>query len=48
MAEATDDLVTRHVLRADLADLERRLYRVLLVQTGVIIGAVVALMRLIP
>lgn len=48
MAEATDELVTRPVLRADLANLKRRLHRVLLVQTGVIVGAVAALMRLIP
>lgn len=48
MAEATDEPVTRHLLRADLADFKRRLYRALLVQTGVIIGTVVALLRLIP
>ena len=48
MAEAVGDLVTRDNLRAELANLEGRLYRVLLVQAGVIIGAVVALIRLIP
>ena len=42
--EAVGDLVTR----ADLAQLEVRLVRILLIQTGVIIGAVVALLRLIP
>jgi len=50
--EAVGDLVTReHLdlkLRAELADLERRLLRVLLIQTGVIVGAVVALLRLLP
>ena len=40
--------MTRDNLRAELANLEGRLYRVLLVQTGVIVGAVVALIRLIP
>lgn len=48
LTEAVGDLVTRDSLRAELANLEGRLYRVLLVQTGVIVGAVVALMRLIP
>ncbi len=42
--EVLGDLVTR----ADLAQLEVRLVRILLIQTGVIIGAVVALLRLIP
>ena len=50
--EAVGDLVTREYLdmklRAELADLERRLLRVLLIQAGVIVGAVVALLRLIP
>ena len=40
--------MTRDNLRAELANLEGRLYWVLLVQTGVIVGAVVALIRLIP
>ena len=48
LAEAVGDLVTRDNLRAELANLEGRLYRVLLVQAGVIVGAVVALIRLIP
>ncbi|MCE2557345.1 MAG: hypothetical protein J4F98_01670 [Acidobacteria bacterium] len=48
LGEAVGDLVTRDNLRAELANLEGRLYRVLLVQTGVIVGAVVALIRLIP
>ena len=42
--EAVGDLVTR----ADLAQLEVRLVRILLIQAGVIIGTVVALLRLIP
>jgi len=49
--QATSDLVTREYLdmrlRADLADLERRLYRALLIQTAAIVGAIVALMRLL-
>lgn len=48
LAEAVGDLVTRDYLCAELANLEERLHRVLLVQTGVIVGAVVTLMRLIP
>ena len=48
LVEAVGDLVTRDNLRAELANLEGRLYRVLLVQAGVIVGAVVALIRLIP
>ena len=39
--EAVRDLVTRDQMRADL-------YRALLVQTAVIIGAIVALLGLIP
>jgi hypothetical protein len=39
--EAADDLMTRDYLRATL-------YRALLLQAAVIVGAVVALLRLIP
>lgn len=35
-------------LRAELGQLETRLTRLLLIQAGVIVGAVVALLRLIP
>ena len=42
--DAVGDLVTR----ADLADLRADLYRALWIQGGVIIGVVVALIRLIP
>ena len=51
MAEAVGDLVTRAdlaVVRADLAALRADMYRTLWIQGGVIIGAVVALIRLIP
>lgn len=51
MAEAVGDLVTRTDLaavRADLAALRADMYRALWIQGGVIIGAVVALIRLIP
>ena len=51
MAEAVGDLVTRADLaavRADLAALRADMYRALWIQGGVIIGAVVALIRLIP
>ena len=55
MAEAVGDLATRADLRAGLTDLRAELaalrsdmYRALWIQGGVIIGAVVALMRLLP
>ena len=51
MAEAVGDLVTRAdlaVVRTDLAALRADMYRALWIQGGVIIGAVVALIRLIP
>ena len=48
MAEAVGDLVTRTDLRADLAAFRADMYRALWIQGGVIIGAVVALIRLIP
>ena len=44
MTDAVGDLVTR----ADLAALRADLYRALWIQGGVIIGVVVALIRLIP
>ena len=50
--EATEHLVTQEYLDARLAELETRLtrtlYRAMLIQAGVIVGAVVALLRLIP
>ncbi len=46
--DAVGDLVTREYLDSGLAELEVRMLRVLLVQTGVIVGAVVALLKLIP
>ena len=46
--EAVGDLVTREDLRAALAELRADLYRMMLIQAGVIIGTVVALLRLIP
>ncbi len=54
--EAVGDLVTREhldmTLRADLEALERRLtvslYRALLIQTAAILGAMIALLRLLP
>ncbi|MYJ11838.1 MAG: hypothetical protein F4086_16120 [Gemmatimonadetes bacterium] len=46
--DAAGDVLDRVATREDLARLETRLYRVLLIQTGVIVGAVVALLRLIP
>ena len=55
MAEAVGDLATRADLRTGLTDLRAELaalrsdmYRALWIQGGVIIGAVVALIRLIP
>ena len=48
VAESRGDLATR----ADLAEMETRLtrtlYRALLIQTGVIAGIVIALLRLLP
>ena len=44
MAEAVGEVVTR----ADMAALRADMYRALWIQGGVIIGAVVALIRLIP
>ena len=46
--EAVSDLVTRDHLRAEMAALRADLYRALWIQGGVIIGVVVALLRLIP
>ena len=46
--EAVGDLVTREDLRSALAELRADLYRMMLIQAGVIIGTVVALLRLIP
>ena len=46
--EAVGGLVTREHLDERIAQLEARLYRAMLIQAGVIVGAVVALLRLIP
>lgn len=46
--DAVGNLVTREHLDARIAELEVRMMRALLIQTGVIVGAVVALLRLIP
>ena len=40
--------MTREDLRSALAELRADLYRMMLIQAGVIIGTVVALLRLIP
>ena len=48
IADAREDLLTRVATREDLAALEVRILRALLIQAGVIVGAVVALLRLIP
>lgn len=51
LAEAVGDLATGTdlaALRTDLAALRADMYRALWIQGGVIIGAVVALIRLIP
>lgn len=58
-ARATDDAVSEAIealatradivaLGAEIAALRAEMYRAMLIQTGVIVGAVVALMRLIP
>ena len=46
--EAVEHLVTQEYLDARLAELRVDIYRLALIQAGVIIGAVVALLRLIP
>ncbi len=46
--DAVGDLATRADLRNGLAELRADLYRALWIQGGVIIGVVVALIRLIP
>ena len=49
--EAVEGLATRAdvaALRADMSGLRADMYRAMLIQTGVIIGAVVGLLRLIP
>lgn len=46
--DAASDLATRADLRNGLAELRADLYRALWIQGGVIIGVVVALIRLIP
>ena len=46
--DAAGDLLARVATREDLAELRADLYRLALIQAGVIIGAVVALLRLIP
>lgn len=48
VGEARDGLLTRVATREDLAALEARLLRALPIQAGVIVGAVVALLRLLP
>jgi len=52
MGDTVEDLVTKDYLRAEMEALERRLtvamYRALLVQTAAILGAVFALLRLVP
>ena len=48
MTDAANDLATRADLRNGLAELRADLYRALWIQGGVIIGVVVALIRLIP
>ncbi len=46
--EAVGDGHNELATRTDLARLESRIYRALLIQTAAIVGAMVALMRLIP
>lgn len=46
--EATAEAVGNLVTRADLAALRADLYRALWIQGGVIVGTVVALVRLVP
>ncbi len=48
LTEAVGDLVTGDQLRAEMAALRADMYRALWIQGGVIIGVVVALVRLIP
>ncbi len=47
MADATSALVTRDYLDKRFAEQRAELYRVSLIQGGVIIGAVVALVKLL-
>ena len=47
IGDATNALVTTDILRAELQALRTELYRVSLIQGGVIIGAVVALVKLL-
>ena len=51
-ARATDEAVGEAIeglaTRADIVALRADMYRAMLIQTGVIIGAVVGLLRLIP
>lgn len=51
-ARAIDDAVTdgvsNLVTQADLSDLRADIYRALLIQTAVIIGAVIAMLQLLP
>lgn len=46
--DAVGELVTRDHLRAEMAALRADVYRALWIQGGVIVGVVVALVRLIP
>jgi len=46
--DAAGDVLARVATREDLATLRADLYRLALIQAGVIVGAVVALLRLIP
>lgn len=48
LATRADVFASRAELQAEIAALRGDMYRAMLIQTGVIVGAVVALMRLIP
>ena len=47
IGDATNALVTTDILRAELQALRTEFYRVSLIQGGIIIGAVVALVKLL-
>ena len=47
IGDATNALVTTDILRAEMAHFRVEFYRVSLIQGGVIIGAVVALVKLL-
>ena len=48
IADAQQDLVTKGDLKIDMAHLERRMLTLMLLQTGIIIGAVAAIEVLVP